>query len=65
MGAGAAAVILVKERHIVEAFERAGATTPAHALPLGDVPADPGGVAIGVLVVGAGVASTGLIALGR
>ena len=33
MGA-AAAVLLIKERHIVEAMERIGATSPTHALTL-------------------------------
>ncbi|HEY0776390.1 MAG TPA: hypothetical protein VGD56_00350 [Gemmatirosa sp.] len=42
----AAAVILVKERHIVEAFERAGATGPGHAMAPGDVPVDPVGIAM-------------------
>jgi hypothetical protein len=31
---GAAAVILIKERHIVEAMERIGATSPSRALTL-------------------------------
>ena len=42
--ATAVGVILIKERHIVDAFERAGATAPDRALPLADVPVEPGGV---------------------
>ncbi len=34
---GAAAVILIKERHMVEALERAGATSPAAARTLDDL----------------------------
>ena len=43
MGAAAAA-ILIKERHVVEAFERAGAITPARAMSAADVGVEPGGV---------------------
>lgn len=32
MGASAAAAILIKERHIVEAYQRAGATSPGTAV---------------------------------
>ncbi len=34
MGTSAAAVILIKERHIVAAFERVGATSPERAVTL-------------------------------
>ncbi len=34
MGASAVAVVVIKERHIVEAFERAGATSPERAVTL-------------------------------
>jgi hypothetical protein len=40
MGA-AAAVILMKERQVVEAFERAGAVTPARAMSASDVGVEP------------------------
>jgi hypothetical protein len=43
MGA-AAAVILMKERQIVEAFERAGATTVSAARSAADVGVDPNGI---------------------
>lgn len=43
MGA-AAAVILMKERRIVEAFERAGATSPASARTPDDLGVDPHGI---------------------
>lgn len=43
MGA-AAAVILLKERQVVEAFERAGATTPAASRSPADVGVHPDGV---------------------
>jgi hypothetical protein len=42
MGA-AAVVILMRERRIVEAFERAGATSPALARSAADVGVDPNG----------------------
>ncbi|MEP7001665.1 MAG: hypothetical protein ABI969_14355 [bacterium] len=34
---GAVAVILIKERHMVDALQRAGATSPALARPLDDL----------------------------
>jgi hypothetical protein len=43
MGA-AAAVILMKERRIVEAFERGGATSPASARTPDDLGVDPHGI---------------------
>lgn len=43
MGA-AVAVILVKERHVAEAFERAGATTPDRAISAQDAHVDESGV---------------------
>ena len=43
MGA-AVAVILIKERHIVEAFERAGATSPDRALTPTDANVDDVGI---------------------
>jgi hypothetical protein len=42
---GAVAVLLIKERHIVDAFERAGATTPELAKEPFDLGVDDGGVA--------------------
>ena len=41
---GAVAVILIKERRIVEAFERAGATSPDRAMSVGDVNVDDVGI---------------------
>ena len=41
---GAVAVILIKERRIVEAFERAGATSPDRAMSAGDVNVDDVGI---------------------
>lgn len=41
---GVVAVILIKERHIVEAFERAGATTPGRALTPADAGVDDVGI---------------------
>jgi hypothetical protein len=43
MGA-AAAVILMRERRVVEAFERAGATSPDRAIPANDVNVDESGI---------------------
>jgi hypothetical protein len=43
MGA-AAAVILMRERRVVEAFERAGATSPDRAIPPNDVSVDESGI---------------------
>ena len=43
MGA-AAAVILMRERQVVEAFERAGATSPDRAVPANDVGVDDTGI---------------------
>lgn len=43
MGA-AAAVILMRERRVVEAFERAGATSPDRAIPPSDVNVDESGI---------------------
>ena len=43
MGA-AAAVVLIKERHVVEAFELAGATSPDRAMTPSDVRVDEMGV---------------------
>ncbi len=42
MGAGAA--ILIRERHIVNVLDRAGATSPATAMSAMDLPADMRGV---------------------
>ncbi|PYP76136.1 MAG: hypothetical protein DMD35_19600 [Gemmatimonadetes bacterium] len=42
---GAVAVIIIKERHMVDAFMRAGATDAAHAVYPGDIAVDLGGVA--------------------
>ena len=42
---GAVAVILIKERHIVDAFQRAGATSPAHAVLPSDINVHEGRVA--------------------
>src|SRR5512140_55089 len=42
---GAVAVLLIKERHIVEAFERAGATTPELAREPSELGVDVDGVA--------------------
>ena len=42
---GAVAVLLIKERHIVEAFERAGATAPELAREPGELGVDTYGVA--------------------
>lgn len=42
--ATAVSVVLVKERHIVEAFERAGATSPSRARPLADLSVDADGI---------------------
>ena len=44
MGAAAAAVILMRERHVVEAFERAGATSPDRAISAQDVAIDETGI---------------------
>lgn len=41
---GAVAVILIKERHIVEAFERAGATSPERAVNPADAGVDDVGI---------------------
>ena len=41
---GAVAVILIKERHVVEAFERAGATSPAQAVSAADLHVDERGI---------------------
>jgi len=43
MGAAVAAV-LVKERHVADAFLRAGATSPERAMPPDDIGVDLGGV---------------------
>jgi hypothetical protein len=43
MGA-AAAVVLIKERHVVEAFERAGALSPDRALVPSDVGVETNGI---------------------
>ena len=45
MGA-AVAIVLLRERRIVEAFVDAGATTAARARPLGELPVDPDGRAM-------------------
>ena len=42
---GAVAVILIKERHIVDAFQRAGATSPDHAVLPSDINVHDGRVA--------------------
>jgi hypothetical protein len=42
----AAGAVLIKERHIVEAFERAGATGPERAQSLDDIPVGSGGLAL-------------------
>lgn len=42
---GAVAVVLIRERHIVAAFERAGATTPELAKSPADLGVDTDGVA--------------------
>jgi hypothetical protein len=42
---GAVAVLLIKERHIVDAFEAAGATTAERAQSPADLGVDSGGVA--------------------
>lgn len=44
MGAAVAAVILMRERRVVEAFERAGATSPERAISANDVNADEAGI---------------------
>jgi hypothetical protein len=44
MGAAVAAVILMRERRVVEAFERAGATSPDRAISANDVDVDESGV---------------------
>ena len=44
MGAAAAAVVLVKERHVVEAFQRARATSPERAVVPEDIGVDLAGV---------------------
>ncbi len=41
---GAAAVILIRERHMVEAFERAGATSPDRAVLPSDLSVGAGSV---------------------
>jgi hypothetical protein len=41
---GAVAIILIKERHIVDAFERAGATSPERALNPADAGVDNVGI---------------------
>jgi len=43
MGA-AVAVVLMRERRVVEAFERAGATSPDRAMSASDVAADESGI---------------------
>jgi hypothetical protein len=43
MGA-AVAVVLMRERRVVEAFERAGATSPDRAMPASDFAADESGI---------------------
>ena len=42
--ATAAAVIVMKERHIVEAFERAGATEPSRGRSPAELDVDPNGI---------------------
>jgi hypothetical protein len=42
--ATAAAVIVMKERHIAEAFERAGATTASHGRSPAELDVDPSGI---------------------
>jgi hypothetical protein len=44
MGAAAAAAVLVKERHVVEAFQRARATSPERAVVPEDIGVDLAGV---------------------
>jgi len=44
MGAAAAAAVLVKERHVVEAFQRARATSPESAVVPEDIGVDLAGV---------------------
>jgi hypothetical protein len=44
MGAAAAAAVLVKERHVVEAFQRARATSPERAVLPEDIGVDLAGV---------------------
>ena len=44
MGSAAAAAVLIKERHVVEAFQRAGATSPERAVVPEDIGVDLTGV---------------------
>jgi hypothetical protein len=44
MGSAAAAAVLIKERHVVEAFQRAGATSPERAVIPDDIGVDLAGV---------------------
>ena len=44
MGAAVAAIIMMKERQIVEAFQRAGATTPDSARPFDTIDVEVHGV---------------------
>ena len=44
MGAAVAAIITMKERQVVEAFERAGATTPESARPFDSLGVDVDGL---------------------
>ncbi|HEX7979064.1 MAG TPA: hypothetical protein VF461_10705 [Gemmatimonadaceae bacterium] len=44
MGSAAAAAVLIKERHVVEAFQRAGATSPERAVIPDDIGVDLTGV---------------------
>ena len=58
MGA-AVTVMLIKERHMVEAFMRAGATSASTALPPGDIAVDLGSVSGRRLVRGAIIREAG------
>ena len=44
MGGAAAAVILMRERQVVEAFERAGAVSPERAVSASDLNVDDSGI---------------------